>query len=130
MINDVNRRRVYSTKMKIKGKNVRDEETHATRDLLDSIQKDELTDRMVEELPVLRARLGMSQKDLGDILGMARQHVSTIENRRCTLPWNTYLSMLMVFSYNEKTREEIERAGLFPESLKQLLNTDLRKKVA
>lgn len=98
----------------------------ATGDLLNDIPKKELTEMMVEELPVLRARLGMSQKDLGDILGMARQHVSTIENRRCALPWNTYLSMLMLFSYNEKTKDEVERAGLFPEELKEIFNLDLR----
>ena len=40
--------------------------------------------------------------------------------------WNTYLSLILVFENNEKTRGLLDAIGAFPDELKQVLNIDRR----
>ena len=40
---------------------------------IQDINKDELIDCLTEELPVLRAKIGLSQDDLSEIIGISRQ---------------------------------------------------------
>lgn len=42
------------------------------------------------------------------------------------MSWNTYLSIILVFENNEKTRDLLEAIGAFPKELKNLLNIDRR----
>lgn len=93
---------------------------------IQEIDKERLIDVLTEELPVLRARIGLSQDDLSSIIGISRQTYSSIETRKRRMPWNVYLSLILVFENNEKTRSLLETIGAFPEELKQVLNIDRR----
>lgn len=92
------------------------------------INKENLIDILTDELPVLRARLALSQDDLCNIIGISRQTYSAIETKRRKMTWNTFLSLILVFGFNEKTSVMLETCGAFPNELKSLLNTDNRKK--
>ncbi|MBR3534363.1 MAG: helix-turn-helix domain-containing protein, partial [Oscillospiraceae bacterium] len=62
--------------------------------------KELLVDRMTENLVVLRAKLGITQAELADIAGMSRQTILAIEKKQRTMTWNTFLSLLFIFSVN------------------------------
>ena len=93
---------------------------------IQDINKDELIDCLTEELPVLRAKIGLSQDDLSEIIGISRQTYSSIETKKRRMSWNVFLSLILVFENNEKTRGLLEAIGAFPSELKQVLNTDRR----
>ena len=65
--------------------------------------KELLVDRMTENLVVLRAKLGITQAELADIAGMSRQTILAIEKKQRTMTWNTFLSLLFIFSVNKNT---------------------------
>ena len=48
---------------------------------IQDINKDELIDCLTEELPGLRAKIGLSQDDLSEIIGISRQTYSSIETK-------------------------------------------------
>ena len=66
--------------------------------------KDLLVERMTENLVVLRAKLGVTQAELADIAGMSRQTILAIEKKQRTMTWNTFLSLLFIFSANKDTK--------------------------
>ena len=91
------------------------------------VDKDCLISILTEELPVLRARVGLSQDELRNIIGISRQTYSAIETNKRKMSWNTFLSLLLVFGYNEKTSSMLETSGAFPIELRNILNVDRRK---
>ena len=92
-----------------------------------SMDKEALIDKFIYELPVLRARIGMTQDEISEIIGVSRQTYSSIETRKRKLPWTTYMSLLLVFYFNSDTREALENAALFPQELKNVLMLNHRK---
>lgn len=88
------------------------------------IDKDRLIDVLTEELPVLRAKIGLSQNDLSSIIGISRQTYSSIETKKRRMSWNTYLSLVLVFENNEKTKNLLEAIGAFPKELIKVLQID------
>ena len=65
--------------------------------------KNVLVGRMVENLTVLRAKLGVTQAELAEIAGISRQTILAIEKKQRTMTWNTFLSLLFIFSVNKDT---------------------------
>ena len=55
-----------------------------------------LIESLVNELPVYRKKLRMSQADLGEAVGKSRQKISEMERGVAPLGWDTYLAILMV----------------------------------
>lgn len=93
---------------------------------IQEIDKERLIDILTEELPVLRAKIGLSQDDLSSIIGISRQTYSSIETKKRKMSWNTFLSLILVFENNDKTKGLLDAIGAFPSELKQVLNTDRR----
>lgn len=92
------------------------------------LDKDKLIDILTDELPALRAKLGLSQDELSNIIGISRQTYSGIENKKRKMSWNTFLSLILLFGYNDKTAAYINAVGVFPPPLKEILNIDKRTK--
>jgi DNA-binding XRE family transcriptional regulator len=93
---------------------------------IQEIDKEQLIDILTEELPVLRAKIGLSQDDLSDIIGISRQTYSSIETKKRKMSWNVFLSLILMFDNNEKTKGMLEATGAFPENLRNILNIDRR----
>lgn len=93
---------------------------------IQEIDREKLIGILTEELPVLRAKIGLSQDDLCNIIGISRQTYSAIETQKRQMSWNTFLSLILVFENNEKTRSLLQTTGAFPDSLKEMLNVDKR----
>lgn len=97
--------------------------THAE---FQEIDKERLIDVLTEELPVLRAKIGLSQDDLSSIIGISRQTYSSIETKKRRMSWNTYLSLILVFENNEKTKNLLGAIGAFPKELIEVIQIDRR----
>ena len=92
------------------------------------LDKDMLINILTDELPALRAKLGLSQDELSNIIGISRQTYSSIETKKRRMSWNTFLSLILVYGFNEKTSAYVNAVGAFPPSLKDVLNIDKRSK--
>lgn len=64
--------------------------------------------QLVNELPVLRACLGLSQEEVADRIGISRQTYNSIESKRRNLTWSNCISLTTLFASNEKTRKMLE----------------------
>ncbi len=90
------------------------------------VDRDNLIKVLTDELPVLRAKIGISQSELSNIIGVSRQTYSSIETKKRDMSWNVFLSLILFFEHNEKTKEMLMGTGAFPNSLHQLLNINKR----
>ena len=91
------------------------------------LDRDKLIEILTEELPSLRARIGVTQEELSNLVGISRPTYSAIETKKRKMSWNVFLSLLMFFTQNEKTEPIIDVIGAFPEGLKRALNINNRK---
>lgn len=93
---------------------------------LPELDKYKLIEILTDELPVLRAKIGISQGDISNIIGISRQTYNAIETKKRKMSWNTFLSLILFYGYNEKTTDYVENIGAFTPSLKRILNVNRR----
>ncbi len=91
------------------------------------LDKERISLILTEELPVLRAKLGLSQEELCSIIGISRQTYGAFENKKRKMSWNNVLMLILFYNYNEMTRDMIESIGAFPVPLQKVLNVNKRK---
>lgn len=82
--------------------------------------KEKLIKQLVYELPVLRARLGISQAEIAEKVGLSRQTYNSIETGKKEMNWTVFLAMIAVFQGNEETRMMIQRIDNMNEELEQI----------
>ena len=61
-------------------------------------QQKELINSLVQDLPVYRKKMHMSQADLAEAVGKSRQKISEMERGAAPLGWDTYLAILLVLT--------------------------------
>ena len=66
--------------------------------------RDEIITNMAENLPLLRMKSGFTQEKLAEMIGISRQTLVAIENKKRQMPWNTFLACLLVFNQNNDTK--------------------------
>lgn len=86
--------------------------------------KNELTELLRNELPVLRARLGLSRGKIAELIGISRQSYNTIETGKREMTWSTFMSLLGVFQSNEQTLQMLSQLNEFESKLKFVLDLD------
>lgn len=74
-------------------------------------------DKLAENLSMLRAKAGVTQGDVADRIGIARQTYSAIECGRNKMSWNTFMSLIFFFKENKKTKDVIELLGIYDDML-------------
>lgn len=74
-------------------------------------------DKLAENLSMLRAKAGITQGDVADRIGIARQTYSAIECGRSRMSWNTFMSLIFFFKENKKTKDVIELLGIYDDML-------------
>jgi len=72
---------------------------------------------MVTELPVLRARIGASQADISERIGISRQTYNAIENGKKKMSWTVFLALYTVFSSDERTLKALDSMVFFQEGI-------------
>ena len=70
-----------------------------------------LIDILTSELPVLRARLGISQEDISKCVGISRQTYSLVEGKKQKMTWVTFMALLSFFEYNPPAKDLLEKIG-------------------
>ena len=84
--------------------------------LLFERDQNNMIDILTEELPVLRARLRISQAELARGVGISRQTYSLIETKKQKMTWVTYMAMIAFFGEYAKTRQSLIELGLISET--------------
>ena len=93
-----------------------------------SIDRKKYARAMAENLPVLRAKLGLSQGELADMIGITRQTLSSAECGSRELAWNNFISLLYIFTQNEATLPLLTALGIYTPELDGLFRrTDLSR---
>lgn len=85
------------------------------------ICKDDLIKAMTDNLEMLRVRLGLTQAQLAEMIGIGRHTYMAIENKKSKMPWHIFLSLLMVFTKNKSTDILLESAGIYTNQLNDYL---------
>lgn len=83
------------------------------------IDRKAYANKMAENLPVLRVKLGLNQEDLAGMIGVTRQTISAIENKSREMTWPTFLSLLFLFSKNADTQVLMTAMGIYDENLEE-----------
>ena len=87
-----------------------------------TLNKENLLKIMTDNLPALRAKLGLSQDEVSNIIGISRQTYCAIETQKRKMSWNNFISLLFLFWYNEKTKVLVSAINVFPEELQTALS--------
>jgi DNA-binding XRE family transcriptional regulator len=72
---------------------------------------------LTNELPPLRAKVGISQGELAYLIGVSRQTYSAIEGGKREMSWSTYLALIFFFDSNQGTRQMIRNVSAYPEDM-------------
>lgn len=70
---------------------------------------------------MLRAKAGVTQGDVADRIGIARQTYSAIECGRNKMSWNTFMSFILFFKENAQTKEVIKIWGIYTDELENYI---------
>ena len=89
--------------------------------------RNHLMERLVYELPVLRARLGISQAELAKRVGISRQTYNNIETGKKKINWLTFNALIAVFKSNEGTSSMLEKIDGFESELLLALGSALEE---
>lgn len=66
-------------------------------------EKEEMIQKLVSNMPMLRKRLNLSQEELASIAGVSRQTINAVESRRQNMSWNLFVLLILFFMHNENT---------------------------
>ncbi len=86
-----------------------------------TIDKDTLIKNMTENLPMLRTKLGLTQEELAEKIGVSRSTVVSIENRKRDMTWNTFLSLILLFTKNENTNKLLNVLEIYTDELNDFI---------
>ena len=86
--------------------------------------KEKIIREFVELLPMLRARLGVTQEEFAKRVGATRQTIIYIETGKRALAWPMFLSMLFIFIMEPKTRSHVAVSGVIGKELSKILFGD------
>ena len=83
--------------------------------------KKELIETLTNELKVLRAKAGITQRELADRLGVSRQTYGMIENKTQSMSWSHFLALTLLFKNNEDTAKILDWTGAYTPELEEYL---------
>lgn len=87
---------------------------------LDEKIKEMSIENMTKNMVTLRTMLHLSQAELATLIGVGRQTLVAIETRKRKMTWNTFLSLLFVFSQNKETDSLLEIFGIYTPEMKEI----------
>lgn len=90
------------------------------RDVPFIVDRTYYTRLMAQNLPVLRASLGITQTELAEMIGITRQTLSAAEVGSRPLSWGNFVSLLFIFTQNEQTCRLLELLGIYTDELKSM----------
>jgi DNA-binding XRE family transcriptional regulator len=85
--------------------------------------KDELIYKMTENLRLLRHKLGLTQDALAGKIGISRQTLVNIENKKREMTWNNFLVLLTVFRAESSTSDLLDHFAIYTPELNRYLTS-------
>ena len=85
------------------------------------IFKNDYIVKLTEHLTMLRAKAGVTQEEVADVIGIARQTYSAIECGRKPMSWNTFMSLILFFKENTQTKEVIKLLNIYTGELESYI---------
>ena len=85
-------------------------------------ERSEVKEILRSELPVLRAKIGISQEVIAEKIGISRQTYSSIETGKREMTWTTALALVAFFRHNQKTKPMIDRIEGLSSGLSQIMS--------
>ena len=80
---------------------------------------------LIENLSALRARIGITQEELANILGISRQTYYSFENGKREMQWSIFLALVFIFDSVKETSEMIRDLRIYPIDLVMQFNGEL-----
>jgi len=77
--------------------------------------------KMTENLKVLRNKLDLTQDELANKVGISRQTLVNIENKRRDMSWNTFVALITVFRAERSTSDLLEYFNIYTPALSNYL---------
>lgn len=72
------------------------------------LDKETYINRMAENLPVLRAKFGLTQEELGLKIDVSRQTIVAIETKKRKMTWSVFLALITIFKRNDVTSQLLD----------------------
>ena len=88
---------------------------------MDDEQRKTLIGNMTDNLPTLRKKLNLSQEELASLIGVSRSTMACIENRKRKMSWNTFLSLILIFTKNKETDKLLNVMEIYTDELNDLI---------
>ncbi len=85
------------------------------------MERKEYMEKMAENLPTLRTKLNMTQEELAKLIGVSRSTVIMFEKKQRQMTWNTFLSLILIFSRNAETNKLLIALDIYNAELEQIL---------
>ena len=85
------------------------------------INREEHILNMTENLPMLRTRLELTQDELAEKIGVSRSTIIAIENKKRDMTWNTFLSLMLLFTKNEDTNKLLNVLEIYTEEFNDFI---------
>ncbi|WP_258880666.1 helix-turn-helix transcriptional regulator [Clostridium estertheticum] len=76
-----------------------------------------ITANMADNLAMLRTKLGLTQVQLANLIGVSRHTIMQVENKKAKLSWNTFLGLLLVFIKNPDTDKLLNILEIYTDEL-------------
>lgn len=70
-----------------------------------------------DNLPSLRAKVGINQEELASIIGLSRQSYYAIENKKKSMSWSVYLALIFFFETCVLSAEMLKDLRIYPTEL-------------
>ena len=79
---------------------------------------------MSDNLVALRTMLHLTQAQLAEIMGVTRQTLVLYETGKRVITWNTFLSLMFIFTQKRETRELLNILNIYTDEMKELYDND------
>lgn len=90
-------------------------------------QKEQYQHALAKNLPLLRAKLDLSQEEVAGLVGTSRQTISLIERGTREMMWDTCMSLTFLFVANSETRNLMPPLGIDINMIMNYLNVSNQK---
>jgi len=82
-----------------------------------SAAREQLIGLLTDNLVALRAKASLKQSELAEYVGIGRQTLFAIENRKGKMRWDTFLAICLIFSNNPETKSYMKFLGIDVDSM-------------
>jgi len=80
-----------------------------------------LIKNMSDNIKMLRVRLGMSQNELAEAVGISRHAVMNIETNRSEMTWDVFLALAGLFGRNYDTKKLLKVLEIYTDELEECM---------